>query len=67
MWNSNLHYNLIQKGAGKYEDSEEAKKAKSNPNPNLKTRPKGTKGDKGAFSSHVSLFFSNTRVGVARR
>ena len=24
MWNSNLHYNLIQKGAGKYEDSEES-------------------------------------------
>ena len=22
MWNSNLHYNLIQKGAGKYEESE---------------------------------------------
>ena len=22
MWNSNLHYNLVQKGAGKYEDSE---------------------------------------------
>ena len=24
MWNSDLHYNLIQKGAGKYEDSEES-------------------------------------------
>ena len=23
MWNSNLHYNLIQQGAGKYEDNEE--------------------------------------------
>ena len=24
MWNSDLHYNLIQKGAGNYEDSEES-------------------------------------------
>ena len=24
MWNSDLHYNFIQKGAGKYEDSEES-------------------------------------------
>ena len=27
MWNSNLHYNLIQKGAGKYEDSEESEES----------------------------------------
>ena len=24
MWNSNLHYNLLQQGARKYEDSEES-------------------------------------------
>ena len=24
MWRSNLHYNLLQQGAGKYEDSEES-------------------------------------------
>ena len=24
MWSSNLHYNLLQQGAGKYEDSEES-------------------------------------------
>ena len=24
MWNSDLHYNFIQKGAGKYEDSEDS-------------------------------------------
>ena len=24
MWNSNLHYNLLQQGAGKYEESEES-------------------------------------------
>ena len=24
MWNSNLHYNLPQQGAGKYEESEES-------------------------------------------
>ena len=24
MWNSNHHYNLLQQGAGKYEDSEES-------------------------------------------
>ena len=24
MWNSNLHYNLVQQGAGKYGDSEES-------------------------------------------
>ena len=24
MWNGNLHYKLIQKGAGNYEDSEES-------------------------------------------
>ena len=27
MWNSDLHYNLIQKGAGKYEDSEESEES----------------------------------------
>ena len=24
MWNSNLHYNLLQQGVGKYEDGEES-------------------------------------------
>ena len=27
MWNSDLHYNLIQKGAGNYEDSEESEES----------------------------------------
>ena len=27
MWNSDLHYNFIQKGAGKYEDSEESEES----------------------------------------
>ena len=27
MWNSDLHYNLIQNGAGNYEDSEESEES----------------------------------------
>ena len=54
--------------------------AKFQPKVKVKTAQKGhnqswkaknrlieTKGDKRAISSHVSLFFSDTRVGVARR
>ena len=40
MWNSNLHYNFLQQGAGKYEEGEESEvlaRKRSHPKKKQKT------------------------------